>query len=81
MRRRHDGLCGHRQDVGVPSVAKNPAGGVVEDEVVADVDPGDRRSAFGEPSRHLQQVLQVVKFETKFLSENDSKFKSTVSFP
>ena len=39
VRCRKDRLRGHPEDVGVPTVAENTAGGVVEDEVVADVYP------------------------------------------
>ena len=42
MRRGHDGLGGDGEGVGVPGAAEDPARGVVEDEVVADVDPEAR---------------------------------------
>ena len=42
MGRGHDGLGGDCEGVGVPGAAEDPAGGVVEDEVVADVDPEAR---------------------------------------
>ena len=42
MGRRHDGLGGDGENVGVPGAAEDPARGVVEDEVVADVDPEAR---------------------------------------
>ena len=52
MRRRHDRLRGHRQDVGVPPAPKDPARGVVEDEVVADVDPESRVHVREEGEHH-----------------------------
>ena len=75
MRRRHDGLRRDRQDVGVPPAAEYAAGGVVEDEVVADVDPGDRCNAFGNLPAFYRKF---VKFKNKF-RENPSKLLSSLN--
>ena len=51
VRRPHDGS--HRQDVGVPPAAKDATGGVVKDQLVANVNPKGIR---------INKVLRAAKF-------------------